>query len=183
MAHDTFQIPELNTESQLRAQVDAVFESRLPEIETIPAQFQFIKDIETEIYTAREKATSTAKKPRSWLRGLVSSPQAFTVHELIERESQLGGELFGQGHKFWLDEKTSTQFHSESADWYHQQFNPQTPKTPTVLRFQTTPQSIHKIYKGREYPVTEQDVTHLIEAIKAYPSAITPLYSDTHDTV
>jgi len=107
------------------------------------------------------------------------TPQNNTLHDLIEEESKVGGQLFGEGHKFWLDAKPGTVFANDVADWYHLQVNPVNPKHPTVLRFQTTPNNIHKLYEGREYPPTQQDVQTFVAAVQAYDVAVQSLYPDS----
>lgn len=173
MVKDQYQIPQNYSEPEIRAQIDAIQLS--PEV--VLAPYQQIKNIEENIFSYREAALAVEKKPKGWLKGLVFSPHEQTIQELIEEESKLGGRLFGEGHKFWLDAKTNdTVFHNDVADWYHVQMNPANPKRPTVLRFQTTPHSIHKLYEGREYAPTIQDIETFVKAVQAYDSAILSLY-------
>lgn len=176
MAHDEYQIPSNYSESEIRAEIDAIdYTPATPEVEAAP--YQVIKDIEARIFSYRDASLAMDKKPKGWLNGLVFRPQNPTLRDLIEEESQLGGKLFGEGHKFWLDTKsTGTVFHSNVADWYHMQTNPANPKQPTVLRFQTTPHSTHKLYEGREYAPTLQELETFVKAVQAYDTAILSLY-------
>lgn len=176
MAKDQYQIPQNYSEPEIRAQIDAI--QLTPEVE--PAPYESIKRIEAQVFAYREAALSVEKKQKGWLNGLVFAPHNQTIQDLVEHESVAGGQLFGEGHKFWLDAKDNgTVFHNDVADWYHMQANPANPKHPTVLRFQTTPSSIHKLYEGREYALTVQDLETFVTAVQAYNAAILPLYS--HD--
>ncbi len=174
MAKDEYQIPNEYNETAIRAQIDAI--QQTPE-HIQPAPYQGIKNIESKISSYRESALLLEKKRKGWLSGLVFSPANNTLGDLIEKESNIGGKLFGKGNKFWLDAKSnSTVFHNDVADWYHSRVNPANPKRPIVLRFQTTPNSIHKLYDGREYAPTIQDLEILTKAIEAYAEAVLPLY-------
>ena len=176
MANDEYQIPKNYSEPEIRAQLDAIdYIQPSPEREAAP--YQGIKDIEARIFSYRKAALAMEKKPKGWLNGLVFRPQNNTLRDLIDEESKLGGALFGEGHKFWLDTKSNeTVFHNDVTDWYHLQANPADPKHPIVLRFQTTPHSIHKLYEGREYAPTVQDLEIFVKAVQAYDAAILPLY-------
>ncbi len=175
MAKDEYTIPNNYSEPEIRAQLDAIqYAPTTPEVQRAP--YQRIKDNENIIFSYREAALATEKQPKKWLGGLVSKTQTTTVRDLIEKESQIGGQLFGGG-KFWLDNKSqSTVFHNDVADWYHLQNNPANPKKPTVLRFQTTPYTIHKLYDGREYAPTVQDLEIFVQAVEAYTQAVLALY-------
>jgi len=173
MAHDQYQIPQSLSEPEARAEVESITRT----IEQERAPYQHIKDIEARIFSYRETALAMEKKPRTWLGGLVFAPQNTNLRTLVDEESVLGGSLFGEGHRFWLDNKAqATVFHNDIADWYHMQPNPADPKNPIVLRFQTTPYSIHKLYNGVEYSLTIQDLEHFLAATEAYVGAVLPLY-------
>jgi len=173
MVKDQYQIPQNYSEPEIRAQIDAIQLS--PEVMMAP--YQQIKNIEEKIFSYREAALAVEKKPKGWLGRLVFTQHPQTIQDLIEDESKLGGQLFGEGNKFWLDAKTNdTVFQNDVADWYHVQLNPANPKRPTVLRFQTTPHSIHKLYEGREYAPSIQDIETFVKAVQAYDSAILSLY-------
>lgn len=182
MVNDEFHIPDIYTESEIRAQIDAIEEYVQPSPEREVTPYQRIKAAEAEIFALREKKLTTEKKPRGWLSGLVFRPQNNTLHNLIEKESEVGGALFGPGCKFWLDIKSNeTVFHNDVADWYYMVNNPANPKKPIVLRFQTTPQGIHKLYDGREYEPTPQEIDTFIQAVEAYTSAVSARYVSRDD--
>ncbi len=177
MANNQFQFPKSYSESDIRAQLDAIQYAPVnPEQQRAP--YQGIKDIENKIFSYREAALAMNKKAKhSWISSLVLKPQTMTIRDLVEEESKLGGEMFGKGHRFWLDNKSnSTVFRNEIADWYHTQPNPDDPSKPIVLRFQTTPEKIFKLYEGREYAPTIQDVEIFTKAIENYTKAVLPLY-------
>lgn len=173
MAHDQYQIPGGYNASDIRAELESI--QFTPEREAAP--YQRIKDIEDKIFSYRATAMAVVNKPSGWLHGLTMRPQQKSVSELIDEESRYGGKMFGEGHRFWLDNKGGdTVFQNDVADWYHLQVNPANPKRPTVLRFQTTPHSIHKLYEGREYAPTLQDLEIFVKAVEGYAQAILPLY-------
>lgn len=176
MANDEYQIPTSSVEHEVRAQVEAIITN--PETEPTPSIHARIKNTEQRIFSQRERALHTEKRPATgWLRGMVFAPRQQTIQDLIEKESVLGGALFGSGQRFWLDNKVpDTVFQNEIADWYHLQVDPADPRRHTVLRFQTSPHSIHKLYEGREYPMSAQEVDTFIQAVEAYQDAVAPLY-------
>jgi len=176
MASDLYQIPEFYNESEIRAEINDIQQFVNQEHDKGP--YQFIKDIEAELFSMREVSLyEQAQATHHWLRKLVFPPQLPTLHDLIERESNVAGALFGDGHKFWLDEKVYSTFHNEASDWYHQWTDPQNPKRTEVLRFQITPTGIHKMYEGREYPISPQETQNLIDAIISYKSTVAGLYT------
>jgi|GEM_PF-2733624 len=179
MAHDEYQIPHGYNESSIRAELEAIEYTQAPEREPMP--FQRIKAIESQIFAVRQEKTGTEKKPNGWLSGLVFAPQNQTVQDIIEDESLIGEALFGEGHRFWLDARPAqTVYTNNVADWYHLQPNPNDPKQPIVLRFQTTPQRIHKLYMGREYEPTLQDIEVFSAAVEAYGAAVASGVQYTH---
>ncbi len=173
MAHDTYQFPESSL-GDIRATLDAV--QYAPEKQ--PEPYRVVKDIEEKIYTYRDALLAGQKKPKKWLSGLVYAPQDQVLHKLIDKESQLGGAMFGEGHRFWLDNKSSqTPYQSTVGDWFHAQPQPAGSKEPAVvLHFQTTPRSIYKLFNGHNYEPTIQELETFVKAVQAYMRAILPLY-------
>ena len=173
MAHDTYQVPESSL-SDIRADLDAVQYS--PEKQ--PEPYQVVKDIEEKIYAYRDSLLAGQKKPKRWLSGFVYAPQDQVLHNLIDKESQRGGALFGEGHRFWLDNKPAqAPYQSLVGDWFHAQ--PQaagSKEPPTVLHFQTTPRAIYKLFNGHNYEPTIQELETFVKAVEAYVRAILPLY-------
>lgn len=173
MSKDVYQIPEASRQPQENT---AAFSA---EFDKTP--YQRIKEIEENIFEYREAYLETQSSPHSsWLKGLVLSPsqQPQSLEALIENESHYGGTVFKTDSAFWLDVKSpySDGFNPSVADWYHTQPNPGDPKEPVVLHFQTTPQSVHKLYKAHEYPMTSEEVSVLFSAITCYHDIITSLY-------
>lgn len=170
MVNDQYSIPQPTPKSS-----ESAYFQLTPERETGP--YWGIKEIESRINSYREAALATQRPPKKWLGGLVLMPSHQpTVASLVEKESEVGGSLFGPGHKFWLDVESTKGFAEGVSDWYHMQPNPNDPKNPIVLRFQTTANSIHKLYNGIEYAPTVQDLEIFVQAVEAYSRAILPLY-------
>lgn len=171
MVNDQYSIPKSNMQD-----VEPVYIRPTPERETGP--YWGIKAVESRIFSYRAAALESQPKAKKWLGGLVSVPSHQpTMAELIEEESRLGGAMFGPNHSFWLDvESYGGNFPGEVADWYHMQPNPEDPKKPIVLRFQTTAQKVHKLYNGVEYAPTVEDLGIFVKAVEAYSQAILPLY-------
>lgn len=159
-------------------------------VESDVVSFEHIKAIEENIFAHRDVylqnvATQKSSRHNLLLSGLMSSRQnePRTIEELIEHESRYGGAIFGNENKFWLNGQANyggsgfnSGFNNWVSDWYHVQPNPNDPKYPLVLHFQTTPQSVHKLYEAREYPMEPAEVQQLFKAITAYHDIIVPLY-------
>lgn len=177
MANDQYKIPT-SIYAEPEVLVERVENTLVPEHEATP--YEHVKEIEATIFSYREAAQALDKPQRyQWIRSLVSFalPKHHTITELIEQESQIGGALFGPGQRFWLDAKSSnTVYQNNITDWYHLQPNSANPKEEIVLRFQVTPYSIHKLYDGREYELTIQDLERFVDAVDAYKDAVLPLY-------
>lgn len=95
-----------------------------------------------------------------------------TRQELIDRESQIGGKLFGpapQGvHRqfFNLDEKTWV--------WYEEQTDAAGVVTSTTTRYEVHPNGIMKIQEGAPYYYIEgQELMNLTRAIQTYYDHVT----------
>lgn len=177
MANDQYQIPQYSLEPQEQAQFEATQHTYAsPEKEAAP--YQHIKDIETQIFSYRAAALAmeSGRRSKGVLSGLVFGPRRSTIRELVDEESRLGGQLFGKNHRFWLDAQQGQAADGSVADWYHSQPNPANPDAPIVLRFQTTPYGIYKLYEGREYAPSIQELETFVRAIEAYAAAILPLY-------
>ncbi len=181
MTNDEYHIPhhmrepEHSVESDIRAQLDAIQYS--PEKQ--PALYQHIKDLEEMIFAKRESQVGIVKKPKGWLKGLVFTPQSQTLRDIIDHESRIGGAAtFGEGHRFWLDAKaTDTPYTNNVADWYH--VGPV--EHPAVLRFQTTPEQIHKLYEGRDYQPSQQEIDTFVAAVEAYANAVLADTTENHN--
>lgn len=188
MANNQYQLPKNYSESDIRAQIDAIqYAPHTPEKARAP--FQEIKDHSNKIFSYREVALATEKKPKGWLGSLVFKPEKNTIVDLIEKESKIGGELFGEGHRFWLDNRSNnTVFHNDVIDWYHLKPNENNPKKPTILRLQLISynnsegfeeQTLHKLYNGLEYAPTLQDIEIFSNAVKLYGERVAKqLYSE-----
>lgn len=178
--HHQYQIP-LNAENsaeQIRARISAIVQPESPEV--LVAPYEAIKRIERAIHDQRETALELGRRPaavkRSLLQVLGLVPIARpSLHDLVDDESHLGGRIFGEGDRFWLDVHANGD-ERQVADWYYVHPNSQNPKEPTVLRFQTTPHAIHKLYNGKEYPMTVADLEHFVQSVAAYTHKISDLY-------
>lgn len=173
MSNDVYQIPEKSHQPQENTAALSAESDKM--------SFQRIKELEETIFEYREAYLEIQPSQRaSWLKGLVSSPsqQPQSLEALIEYESHYGGAVFGPDNKFWLDVKAPylNGLNPSVADWYHAQPDPNNPNEFTVLHFQTTPQSVHKLYKAREYPMTLDEVNILFTAISHYHDIVVPLY-------
>lgn len=185
MGYDEYQIPKGYDQTEIRAEIDGI-QGTLAQnsVEKDKAPFQIIKDIENTVFEYRNKSLNELGRNAArrgsvgWLLGsLTTMPKRPTVSELVDKESCLGGDIFGNGAKFWLDVKPAdTVFSNDVADWYYMQNASGNPNQPTVIRFQTTPYSIHKLYNGVEYAPSLDELKTFIKAVELYPDQIAPLY-------
>lgn len=181
MIDEEYHIPESDNHVS-HDTLDASFAS----VESNEMIFQRIKTMENTIFAHRDEYLRLhAPQKKSWLKAnVVSLPSAMgghhteTVRSVIDAESTYGGMVFGADNKFWLDVKApySDGYQQEVADWYHVQQNPYDTTTPIVLHFQTTPQSVHKLYNAREYPMSPQETQVLFTAMQRYHDIIVPYY-------
>lgn len=174
-----FQIPHYGAEDDIRGRVDYIADP-MATPERQMTSFESIKHIEQYIFNGRIEVLSTGTYPierrRSLLQIVGLMPEAEpTMHDLVDYESKLGGRFFGRGDRFWLDIQSSTG-NPDYSDWYHAQFNPADPVNPTVIRFQTTPDGIHKIYKGVVRTLTAEDYTAFLVSVSAYASRLAAIY-------
>lgn len=94
--------------------------------------------------------------------------KALTERELIQKESEIGAELFGQvpeGHTrqfFNLDQNTWI--------WYEEWTDPLTnQKTNTTVRYEIHPNGILKVQEGTNYSFLQgHELTNFIAAIQLY---------------
>lgn len=178
--HHQYQIPSSaeNSAEQIRARISAIMQPENPEV--LGAPYEALKRIERGIHDQRETALELGHRPTAMKRsllqvlGLVPTPRP-SLHDLVDEESHLGGQLFQDGDRFWLDANANNDAR-QVADWYYVHPNLQNPKEPTVLRFQTTPHAIHKLYNGKEYPMTVADLEHFVQSVAAYTHKIGDLY-------
>lgn len=113
---------------------------------------------------------SFIKKTLELLTGLPASRRAskhLTERQLIERENEIGRELFGPipaDHRrdfFCLDERT----------WvWHEEWKDLDGKTQTATtRYEVQPAGILKVQSGRVYKYIEgQELRHLVTAVQMY---------------
>ncbi len=179
-----FQIP-LNHDAEYQNipdMFDVAQPIRTPERAVAP--FQFVKDIENRIFAAREavlahdslKNTPKPSPFRSVLHATgIVKPSKKTLHDLIERESYTGGSLVrpNTADRFWLDQAYVDVNGTSFADWYYMQQNTNVKvKTGSVIRFQTAPNNIRKIYNGHEVPLGPEEQLAFFETVTAYEPAV-----------
>lgn len=115
--------------------------------------------------------TSSFSRSLQLFLGVNSFAELFQVRptrqELIDRESQIGGKLFGPAplgvHRqfFNLDSKTWV--------WYEEQTNAEGHVSSTTTRYEVHPNGIMKIQEGAPYYYIEgQELINLTRAIQTY---------------
>lgn len=169
MANDQYHIP--GSESPLREALNAA-DAVLYTPETQPEAFQLIKDIEDRTDSYRETALVAKPKVSPWLKAVkpfVLVPKS-PYEKLVEKEEVIGGGLMKKAEnivsqRFW---------YHDNGDWFYESIDTQ--KNVTVIRFQTTASSIHKIFNGVEVPFAEGELEQFIELTALYEKEILQLY-------
>ncbi len=174
--NNQFQIPTGYTEQAPEAIVE-----RVSSPEFIHYPNQELLNIEMDIFEARKRALQAEAPRTSWLQAAtLRRPHQITLQELIDNESYVGGKISSStGHdRFWLDAKNPAFEQSGVADWYfvHPTADPAAPDQ--VLRFQTTPTNIHKLYGGKEVPFSLEEQNAFLETAAAYEKAVAKLYEN-----
>jgi|GEM_PF-3814920 len=101
-----------------------------------------------------------------------------TLDRLINQETYIGGEAWGEGNRFWLSHKGSSSFspHSRVDDWYHVRdiYDPATGRkiSETVLHFEVHPTHVNKLSEGRPVPLMVEELETLIRAIELYEQRV-----------
>ena len=155
-------------------------ESQLITPEAQRSPFQVVKDIENHAFALRSQALGQTAPKATWLQAAkLRRPQQITPQELINKESFCGGKIVSRNEndRFWLDAKSACYDQQQVADWYFAKYIPET-NGHQVIRFQTTPFSIHKLYEGREVALSEEERVAFLETTAAYPGAIEAVYNE-----
>lgn len=181
MANDTYHIPGSSEKPLQEALTIADSFQYSPEKQLEP--YRFIKDIEEKIYSYRETALALdAKRKQGFLGAIGLTRQPLTMTDLIEKEAQIGGEIFGKGkgYRLWLDHKGSSPYihNNDIGDWYHTRPNTDgISKDPEItLHFESHPTHFWKLYEGKSYALTVAETETICDAIARYEEAIRVIY-------
>jgi len=104
--------------------------------------------------------------------GLASISQKPTIPQLIERESKIGGDVFGKTsrgvkRRFFLDEQDSWFFSESAVDTTGQKLYSFT------IRYQMLPQGVLKSVDGKGHVFIEGvELEHLLKAIALYEKRV-----------
>lgn len=101
--------------------------------------------------------------------------------DLIEKERRIGGTIFEGGDEggylFWLDHKGSSIVSDDVADWHFEMPNPNDPKRPYGVHFESTSWMLNKFHKdGKMNAVTIQDIERFVPAVYHYMQQTAVLY-------
>ncbi len=175
MPNDQYKIPETAYASSFDEAHHFRYISRsTPDVRQSP--FDFIKKIEDRVDSYRDTALELAVlKKRSWNRmvGPLAVSSRPALDRLVDQESHIGGQRAFKdiaGARFWLD-KRPERTEGEARDWCFSYPDPLTGEL-VVLRYQTTSQSIYKLYKGIEYPMTIEEIQNFSRAVAVSVQAI-----------
>ena len=166
--HDT---PEEYTHKE-----DAEFLAMAAGIEAdyTPEQLEDIHAVEGRVDWYRYEAIH-APLPEPQKRGFLSGVLGVTkrvvkpaLHDLVEHESTVGGEMFAIPSRFWLQPQDSASH--GTRDWYFHFTRAQQDHT---IHYQTSESAVTKIYDGREYPLTHGEGQRFVNAVTTYEKDIT----------
>lgn len=87
------------------------------------------------------------------------------LNELIDKESLVGGALFGIPARFWVHPPVR----EGVDDWY---FSFMRGEQEYTVHYQVDITGVHKIYGGREYPFTPGELERLTDAASAYEQRV-----------
>lgn len=169
--NNQFQIPDSLSDGPLAealSTADSLFYT--PEIQ--PEAFQYIKDIEARITDYRARAVAYENGRKSFLKAATSVARPFVpspkpyIDKLVEKEAEIGGKLLKRPagivrQDFW---------YHDSGDWFYMSLDAQ--QKMTVIRYQTTASSIHKLVDGRDAPFSSGEAETFYMLPKLYEQKI-----------
>lgn len=186
MANDQFQIPTTHLQNTTAPEAAASIQAPVYSMESSqrspekqPVLYEHLKAIERKIDSYRETAIELDKTRKPDWRQRVVEPLVGVrplspIDKYIEKERTIGGaKVFPsvQGAEFWLHKPVEGDV--ETRDWYFTYPSPsQVPGEVSVIRYQTTPYSLHKIYGGLEYPLSIQETQNFQQAVVRYTQAV-----------
>lgn len=161
-----------------------------------PGAFQFFKERENRIFSYRDAALALNQERN---KGVLSAfgwrRPSMQMADLIKRESQIGGELYGtgrgtqEGWRFWLEHKGTSQYVTQNniGDWYFTrpiQYADGT-TAEVVLHYATEPSEVVKLYDGKPYPLSIAELETFCQLVDRYEAAVRqelyPLDDSIHD--
>lgn len=92
----------------------------------------------------------------------------YTLAQLVENESVVGGTLFYEGAKFWLQPPVAGDV-SGVRDWY---FTPHIEYAAETLWYKTGPSGVEKLYHGVNCAFSEGELERFTQAVTAYHQAV-----------
>lgn len=178
MAHDQYTIPPFNSDSSaLNEALHAAESARgTSEVAQPINEYAFIGESIALTDSFHETALAmNARKKGMWKRTLelVVVDSESPIDKLINSESFIvGGTMFPSvpGARFWLNKQ-----HDDDPvgvrNWTFSYKDMHT-KQRVDITYQTTNNSIHKIFNGLERPIPEEERTNIMAAIRLYPEIV-----------
>ncbi len=191
MAHDQYTIPTFDSDTSALNEALHAAESvqRAPETAQPINEYAFIGERIALTDSFREVALAmNAHKKGVWKRTieLVVVDSESPIDKLINSESFIGGKtLFPSvpGARFWLN-KPHDDDPEGVRNWTFSYKDMHT-KQRVDITYQTTNNSIHKIFNGLERPMLEDERTNIGAAIRLYPEVVRrelyPFEQDLYD--
>lgn len=176
--NDQFSIPGQPSEHQQALHRQAVHVAgefqRTPENKEV-YYFARIKELEARVHSYRKTALEIeGRREPTFTESLLGGKRSkVTLHGLIDRESYIGGRVYGENIRFWLDHKGSSVLSNgnDIGDWHFVQAHIDqfgTVVGETRLHFETHPAHVHKLHDGRPVQPTIAELETLIHAIELY---------------
>lgn len=178
MVNDQFQFPRQSSERPLQEAL-RIADSFQYSQERQPEAYRHIKDIEDRIHSYRRTALEIEQRREP---GFIEAffgikRQKVTLEDLIEKESYIGGKLFGPHDRLWLSHKGATPHatHNNLGDWFHVREHYDTSGRKigdTTLHFETHPTHLVKLHDGRPIDPMLSELETLTRAIGLYEERI-----------
>lgn len=178
MANDQFQFPHQSSERPLQEAL-RIADSFQYSQERQPEAYRHIKDIEDRIHSYRRTALEIEQRREP---GFVEAVfgirrQKVTLEDLIEKESYIGGKLFGPNDRLWLSHKGSTPHAAQNnlGDWYHVREHYDSfgrKQGETVLHFETHPTHLVKLHNAQPIDPMLTELETLSRAIELYEERV-----------